>query len=84
MGAAAKLQRIGLAGGPGFAIGAGTHGYDADLVTILFTKQRAGADFLRFVRRHQPGGDLGILTDIAVHFALDAGDFVLGPYPSGW
>ena len=75
MGAAAQFDRIGF--GRGRVV---THGEDAHLITIFFAEQGFGTGLDRIVRRHQPRGDIGILTDDGIHLLLDLLQFLVAQW----
>ena len=76
MGAAAELERVGVAPGAEAAAGAGAHRHDADLVAVLLAEERAGAEIRGGVGGHDPGLYGGVLADVGVDLGLDGGELV--------
>jgi hypothetical protein len=72
MGAAAELDRIGLA----FAVKRITQAQHTHAIAILLTKQRERAFLDRRLRRHFLEHALGVLPDHGVHLIFDALDFL--------
>jgi hypothetical protein len=71
MGAAAKLQRIGL---PVAALARPVqraHRHDPHLVAVFLAEKRLRPDAARVVRRHDPGFHGRVLADEIVHLPLD-------------
>ncbi|EGO96301.1 hypothetical protein APM_0875 [Acidiphilium sp. PM] len=70
MGAAAQLDRIGRPAGI-----AGAHRDDAHLIAVFLAEQGHRAALDRFIGRHEPGFDRGVLADAGVDLALDGAEF---------
>ena len=64
VGAAAELERVGVAVGADAAARARAHRDDADLVAVLLAEERAGAELLGGLGRHDPGLDGRVLADV--------------------
>ena len=76
MGAAAQLDRIGLAISPLARASLDTHRYHAHLVAVFFAKQRLRTQRAGIIRRHDTGADGGVLADKGIHLVFHLREFI--------
>ena len=70
MGAAAKLQAVGVLACSFARAGQMAHRDHANFLTIFFTKESLGTQGTRIVRCHNAGLNRAILSDKSIHFTL--------------